>query len=70
VVDHLTARYDVPVLVAAHVDNDYSPAPPGLLKDGITLTAEGRFTFCDVRDSISVCRTLIILIDSIIEKMP
>jgi hypothetical protein len=70
IVDHLTTRYDAPVVVAAHVDNGYPPGPPDLLKDGSVLTAEGRFTFCDVRDPASGSRTLITLVDSIIDKMP
>ncbi|MDZ7292445.1 MAG: hypothetical protein ONB44_22075 [candidate division KSB1 bacterium] len=70
IVDHLAARYDTPMVVAAHITTGRQAIPPALWEQGITLTTQGKFMFCDVRKPESARRILLALIDSLIDKIP
>jgi signal recognition particle receptor subunit beta len=70
ILDHLLSRYDVPVVVAASVSNGRQPVPQQFYEGGVSLTAEGKFMFCDVRNPTSVRKILLALVDSLINKMP
>jgi hypothetical protein len=68
--DHLTSRYDAPLVVAAHVPNGSQPVPSQLYEGGIPLTISGKFMFCDVSKPASARKILLALTDSIIDKLP
>ncbi len=70
VVDYLTSRYDASLVVAADLTGTPQSVPPALYEDGITLTPEGKFAFCDIRNPASACKILVTLIDSLLAKMP
>jgi hypothetical protein len=69
VLDQLAARYEATMVVAAHVANGKPPAPTALYQDGIALTAEGKFMFCDVRQPASARKILLALIDALLDKI-
>jgi signal recognition particle receptor subunit beta len=70
IVDYLSSRYDAPIVVAAHISGARQPVPPALSEEGIALTSEGKLTFCDVRNPASARKILVMLIDSLLAKMP
>jgi hypothetical protein len=68
VLDLLNTRYEATIVVAAHMPNGNLPIPPALYEEGIALTTEGKFMFCDVRQPASARKILLTLIDSLIDK--
>ncbi|MDZ7269745.1 MAG: hypothetical protein ONB48_20815 [candidate division KSB1 bacterium] len=68
VIDQLTTHFRTAVVVAAHLDKESMPDSELFRNGGITLTPDGRFTFCDVDDSESARRVLLSLIDLLIER--
>jgi hypothetical protein len=69
VLDLLNTRYEGTMVVAAHVPYGHLPIPLTFYEEGIALTAEGKFMFCDVRQPASVRKILLALIDALIDKM-
>jgi len=69
VLDQLTMRYDATIIVAAHVANGKLSVPPALHDEGIALSTEGKFMFCDVRQPASVKKILLTLIESLLDKI-
>lgn len=67
--DQLASRYDAAMVVAAHLANGKLAVPPALYEQGIAVTAEGKFMFCDVRQPASVRKILLALIESLLDKM-
>jgi len=69
VLDQLASRYEATMVVAAHVANGKAPVPPALYENGITVAAEGKFMFCDVRQPDSARKILLALIETLLDKM-
>jgi hypothetical protein len=69
VLDQLATRYEATMVVAAYSPNGKPPVPPTLYEEGIAITAEGKFMFCDVRQPASARKILLALIDSLLDKM-
>jgi hypothetical protein len=69
VIDQLATSYEATMVVAAYVVNGRPPVPPMLYEDGIAVTAEGKFMFCDLRQPASARKILLALIETIIDKM-
>ena len=67
-IDSLTARYRIPLVVAAVLQNGQSPIPNELLNVDFNLADQEQFTFCNIAKPESVKQVLVILINSIIQK--
>ncbi|MFQ5751279.1 MAG: hypothetical protein ACE5HI_04715 [bacterium] len=68
-IDSLSTRYNVPLVIAAVLQNGQSPVPKQLLDVDLDLTEHGQFTFCKLSDPESVKHVLIMLINSVIDKI-
>ncbi len=69
IVDNLTARYTVPVVIAATLQNGQAPVPEEFLNAEFNLTQQSQFTFCKLSEPESVRNVLIKLINSAIEHL-
>lgn len=68
-IDSLTSRYNLPVVIAANLKNGSPDIPEQMLNVDFTVSPEGQFTFCRVSDPESVRNVLVMLINSVINKV-
>ena len=64
-IDALTERYDIPLVVAATLQNGQSAIPDKLFKAELSLTNQAQFTFCKLSEPASVKNVLIALINRV-----
>ena len=67
-VDHLTEKYDTTVIVAGHTEGNI-PVMPDPFQFGLPIDKRGSFIFCNVKDSVSVRKVLLALVNQIIDQM-
>lgn len=65
-VDALSARYDVPMVVAATLQNGQHAIPEQIINVDFGLAKQNEFTFCKLSDAASIKKVLISLIDQVI----
>jgi len=70
VLDVLTSRYEIPVVVAANLGKGPDPVPPRVLNGDLSIAPDSRFTFCRVGDPGSVRRVVRTLLNLVIDKVP
>lgn len=68
-IDALTSRYNLPVVVAANLQNGITEIPSQIVNVDFDISAKGQFTFCKLSDPDSVRNVLVMLINSIIDKV-
>ncbi len=68
-VDALPARYRLPVVVAASLDNNPESLPSVLMNADLNVSRSSEFTFCNTAEPESVKRVLATLVDSVIAKL-
>ncbi|MFQ5639769.1 MAG: hypothetical protein ACE5IR_17425 [bacterium] len=68
-IDSLTDKYNLPLVIAADIKNGQTPVPNELLNAQMSLTEQGQFTFCKLSDPESAKKVLIMLINSVLERM-
>lgn len=69
IVDSLTSRYNIPVVLAANVQNSIKQIPVQLLNVDFSISECSEFTFCKISDPESAKNVLVILLNSVIEKL-
>lgn len=69
IIEFLTTRYSMPFVIAANLNNNSNLIPKPLINFGIRVANQGHFTFCKVSEPESIKRVLIILINSVLEKL-
>lgn len=67
IVNELSTRYDTTIVVAGHLEQQH-PKIPAAFASGIPIDRSGIFTFCNVFEKESVQRTMLTLINNIIEQ--
>ncbi len=65
-VDALTARYDIPLIVVATLQNGQHSIPEQIVNVDFGLAKQNQFTFCKLSDPASIKKVLISLIDQVI----
>lgn len=68
-IDSLTSRYSLPLVIAANLPNGSTEIPSQMLNVDFNISSEGQFTFCKLSDSESVRNVLVMLINSVIDKI-
>jgi len=68
-IDSLTSRYNLPLVIAANLQNGSTEIPSQMLNVDFDISSEGQFTFFKLSDSESVRNVLVMLINSIIDKI-
>ena len=68
-VENLTSRYKLPMVVAANLKNGVAEIPPQMLNVDFDISTQGQFTFCRLSDPESVRNVLVMLINSVIERI-
>lgn len=68
-VDFITTRYNIPMVIAANLVNEANPVPKELLNVGFSIADHGHFTFCRISEPKSTKRVLITLINTVIERL-
>ena len=68
-IDSLTSRYNLPLVIAANLQNGSTEIPSQMLDVDFNISSEGQFTFCKLSDSESVKNVLVMLINSVINKI-
>ena len=68
-IDSLIAKYNLPLVIAANVKNGQTPVPDELLNAQFNLSELGQFTFYKLSDPQSAKKVLILLINSVLERL-
>lgn len=68
-VDFLNSRYNIPIVIAAHLEPGSNAVPEQLLNIEFDISKQSHLTFCRLSEPKSVKNVLIILINSIIDMM-
>jgi len=68
-IDSLTSRYNLPLVIAANLQNGSTEIPSQILNVEFDLSSEGGFTFVRLSDLESVRNVLVMLINSVISKV-
>ncbi len=68
-IDSLTSRYNLPLVIAANLQNGSTEIPSQMLNVDFDISSEGQFTFCRLSDPESVRNVLVMLINSVIDKV-
>jgi len=68
-IDSLTSRYNSPLVIAANLQNGSSEIPSQMLNVDFDISSEGQFTFFRLSDPESVRNVLVMLINSVIDKV-
>ena len=68
-IDSLTSRYNLPLVIAANLQNGSTEIPSQILNVDFDLSSEGQFTFFRLSDLESVRNVLVMLINSVIDKV-
>jgi len=68
-IDSLTSRYNLPLVIAANLQNGSSEIPSQMLNVDFDISSEGQFTFFRISDPESVRNVLVMLINSVIDKV-
>ena len=68
-IDSLTSRYNLPLVIAANLQNGSTEIPSQMLNVDFDISSEGQFTFCKLSDPESVRNVLVMLINSVIDKV-
>ena len=68
-IDSLTSRYSLPLVIAANLQNGSTEIPSQMLNVDFNISSEGQFTFCKLSDSNSVRNVLVMLINSVIDRI-
>lgn len=68
-VDTLTSRYRIPIVIAANLSDNLNVMPAQVLKASFNLSDCGEFTFCTASEASSARHVLAVLIDAVIEKL-
>lgn len=66
-VDALTARYSIPLIVAATLNNGQSAIPEQLINVEFNLAKQSQFTFCKLSEPASIKNVLVALINQVID---
>ncbi len=69
IVDTLKVKKNVPVVIAANLNKNTTPIPQQLVNIDLNLSEFCDFTFYQASDPISVKQVLVVLIDSVLEKL-
>ncbi len=69
IVDILKEKKDVPVVIAANINKNNAPIPQQLVNIDFNLSELCDFTFYRTSDPGSVKQVLVVLIDSVLEKL-
>jgi len=69
IIDTLAARYKVPIVIAANLQNGKSEIPPQLLNADLELSQQAQLMFCRLSEPASVRHVLVTLINSVINTM-
>ncbi len=68
-IDSLTSRYNLPLVIAANLQNGSTEIPSQMLNVDFDISSEGQFTFFKLSDPESVRNVLVMLINSVIDKV-
>ncbi len=68
-VDSLTSRYNLPLVIAANLQNGSTEIPSQILNIDFDMSPDDQFTFCRLSDPESVRNVLVMLINSVIDKV-
>jgi len=68
-IDSLTSRYNLPLVIAANLQNGSAGIPSQMLNVDFDISSDGQFTFCKLSDPESVRNVLVMLINSVIDKV-
>jgi signal recognition particle receptor subunit beta len=68
-IDFLNSRYNIPLVIAANMEQGSNPVPEKLLDIEFDISDQSQFTFCRLSEPKSVRNVLIILINSIIDRV-
>ncbi len=68
-IDSLTSRYNLPLVIAANLQNGSTEIPSQMLNVDFDISSEGQFTFFRLSDPESVRNVLVMLINSVIDKV-
>lgn len=69
IVDTLAARYKIPIVIAANLQNGKSDIPPQLVNAELNLSPQAELMFCRLSDPASIKHVLVTLINSVINTM-
>lgn len=69
IVDTLAARYKIPIVIAANLQNGKSDIPPQLVNAELNLSSQAELMFCRLSDPASIKHVLVTLINSVINTM-
>ena len=69
IIEFLTTRYSMPLVIAANLNNSTNLIPRELINFGINIADQEHFTFCKVSEPESIRRVLLLLLNVIIEKL-
>ena len=69
ILDALQSRKEVPVVIAANLNKNTTPIPQQLVNIDFNLSELSDFTFYRTSDPVSVKQVLVVLIDSVLEKL-
>ena len=68
-VESLTTRYNLPLVIAANLQNGSTEIPSQMVNVDFDISTKGQFTFCRLSDPESVRNVLVMLINSVIDKV-
>ncbi len=68
-IDSLTSRYNLPLVIAANLQKGSTEIPLQMLNVDFDISSEGQFTFFRLSDEESVRNVLVMLINSVIDKV-
>ncbi|MFQ5822634.1 MAG: hypothetical protein ACE5JB_01100 [bacterium] len=66
IIDFMTSRYNIPLVIAANLEKDSEPIPEEFIDVDFHISEQSQFTFCRLSKPESVKKVLIILINSVI----
>jgi signal recognition particle receptor subunit beta len=68
-IDSLTRRYQIPLIVNAHLSEKDTEIPTALVNTHLDLSDNCFFTFCRLNEPDSVRKVLLILVNHLIDKL-
>ncbi|MFQ5708621.1 MAG: hypothetical protein ACE5HO_14285 [bacterium] len=68
-IDFVTSHYDLPLVVAANLNQPSKNVSGPLLNANISVEKQTYFTFCRIAEPRSAKNVLLILVDSVIERL-
>lgn len=68
-IDSISSRYKIPLIIAANLKNGQDQIPAQLQNVKIELSQQAQFTFCQLSNKKSIKNVLVMLINSILDRM-